>query len=186
MFYRIAISFAATAIGISCFTTDASAGIFGRFGGASAFGRFGGAPIGRVNMTRSYNLTSVRNTPHTFRTGANTSLANVSGRQPNVRTDVNKLPSSAGKAAGGVGTPTAAPSVTGAGTPSGGAASAAGSGGVAARGAYYVPASYSENPPTCGRYPYPPCKKKKNSRDDDDAAGKEAGKEKSGQSGRKS
>jgi hypothetical protein len=135
MSYRIAISFAAAAIGISCIANDASAR-----GGGGGGGRGGGAPMGGVSMMRSYNLTSVPNNASTVRAGVTRGLANKASNQP-VRNQITLRPG-----------PNPGPS-------GGGAASGTGGGGGAATGASYVPTSYSGNAIACGRYPYPPCKK---------------------------
>jgi hypothetical protein len=143
MSYRIAISFAAAAIGISCIATDASAR-----GGGGGGGRGGGAPMGGVSMMRSYNLASVPNNASTVRTGVTRSLANKASNQP-VRNQITLRPGpNPGPSGGG------AANATG-----GGAVSATGGGGGAAMEASYVPTSYSGNATACGRYPYPPCKK---------------------------
>jgi hypothetical protein len=130
MSYRIAISFAAAAIGISCIANDASA----RGGGGGGHGGHG--PMAAVSG-KSYNSVKSYNTVNTKPKGKFRRAEGVGGPTGNPN-------------AGNPGTVTSIPRTVGVGGPTGGGASMG--------AAYYAPASYDANF-ACGRYPYPPCKR---------------------------
>jgi hypothetical protein len=162
---RIAISFAAIAIGMSCIATDAVAGSRG-WGGPMGPPSVGRASFGPTGAGAVY-----RPSPRVY--GSSGALAG--GRV---------VPPSVGGASGGAGGPTgggasegrppAVPMVLG---PTGGGAAGFTGGGASAGARYYAPAfydsnaaydvnaaydsnaAYEDNALACGRYPYPPCKK---------------------------
>jgi hypothetical protein len=176
---RIAISFAAIAIGMSCIATDALAGSRG-WGGPMRPPSVGRASFGPIGAGAVY-----RPSPRLGAIGSSGALAGGRVlRPPSVGGAIGPTPQKHVQGASG-GPHHPVPYVTGAGGPTGGGAAgftgsgAAGftGGGAAAGARYYAPALYDSNAAydvnaayesnaadegnavACGRYPYPPCKK---------------------------